>query len=271
MNGRRLVALATLVAALVAAPLALAGDRSAKTVKLARRGAVVGDRFRAELATRVERLTPGAPAATKDVVATRSSYTCSILAKNPSGRFQTRLELDPEETTVEEDGRKTVTTNVARTVTLEASEDETRLIPTRGMAAATGADALAERAEATLGETWTAEKKVPLGGAILVPVRSVYRVARIDRDERGRDLVRIELTADGEGGVPATGVRIKVFGRGHVVLDAARADRPVEVKLAYRFVAEGGEGSDAETRSEVSIKTSDAPAARAPDAKESPR
>lgn len=233
-----------------------AGAGETRSVKLVRKAAAVGDSFRSEVATRIEMSVAGAKVA-RDTVTGKTGYTLSIVEQAAPGRFRARLDVDAEETTVVEDGVAQTTSVPARTVTMEMSEDETRVIPTKGMAAATGSDVLAGRSEVRVGETWTADKKIPLGGVVLVPVHSTYKVVSIEKDERGREVVRIELSSEGVGTVPTSGIQMKVLGTGHALVDAAIADRPVEVKLAYRFVAEGGEGEDLETRTEITIKNTE--------------
>jgi hypothetical protein len=245
---------AGMAAALLGGPL-LANDPP-RSVKLARKAHAVGDRFRAETSSSVERSAPGGPA--EEQVSTRVSYTCSLLGKSSAtGRFEARLELDPEETTFLEDGVARKTTGPARVVTTELAESEIDVIPRSSGAAAAGADILAGRAEAKLGETWTASKEIPLGDVMLVPVESTYRVVSIEKTKAGRELVRVELSTTGEKTVPANGVRMRILGQGHAIIDPTRADRPVEVRLAYRFIAEGGAGEDVETRSEIVVRTTD--------------
>lgn len=248
-------ALALLLVGGFAAGLTAASAGEPKTVKLVRAPAAVGDCFRAEMTSKVEQITPGA-APTKEIIETKVSYVSTILSKTKSGKFETRLDMDPEELKVTGvDGAVSTEKGTAKTVTMEMTEDETRVIPTKGMATATGADVLAGRSQVTVGETWTADKKMPVGSVVDVPVHSTYTVKSIDKDAQGRDLVRIELRSEGIGNVPGSGVRIRVIGVGHVIVDALHTERPIELKLAYRFVAEGGPGADAETRSEITIKT----------------
>ena len=237
------------------------GLKSKKSVRLVRRAPTVGDAFHAELVTKMEHAT----GSSKDAVTTRSGYASRILEQTVKGRFVVRLDLDAEESIAIEGSAAPVTSRTdGRTMTLELSEDETRVLPTKGMAAATGGDVLVGRAEVSAGETWTTNKKLPVAGVLEVPVTTTYKVASIATDEKGREVVRIELEGDGFGAVPAAKVRMRVIARGYALVDAARADRPIEVRLTYRFIAEGGEGPDEETRSEIHLKTTEGAAAARP-------
>jgi hypothetical protein len=243
-------------AAAIAISVASAHGEDPAIFRLKRRAAVVGDAFRAELETSVRHGTAGKPL--KDGLTTRSAYTCSLLSKDATnGKFAARLDLEASTTTSEENGVVESQTSEARSVTLPLTERELDVIPSTGAAGAI--DVAAGRSELKIGETWTTEKKVPIFGGSLVPVSGTYKVTGVEKDASGRELVKIAFSCAGVGGVPLTGTRVTITGAGHALLDPARAERPVEVRLVYRFVATGDGSPDdgSESRSEITIRTRD--------------
>jgi hypothetical protein len=241
------------VALVALSAVSIASGEDVRSWKLVRRTATVGDSFHAELSTNIRHGTAGKPLA--DGVKTTSAYTCSLLAKNATtGRFEAKLDLEPETTTVEEHGESKQNTKGARTVTLEMGEDELQVIPTPGGSG----DMTAGKTDLSLGETWTTEKKVPVAGVVEVPVQATYRVASVEKDANGHELVKVTFSCSGVGLLASTGTKVTIQGAGHALLDPTKVERPVEVKLAYRFVAGSDQDPEpSESRSEITIRTHD--------------
>jgi hypothetical protein len=204
---------------------------------------------------------------------TASAFKVKVLAR-AGEKLHTRLELDPTVTTTDLGGKSETESTPARSVETDLDASELSLLPAPSNDSG-AVSALAAKGSVEVGETWTAERSIPFEKTLSVPVKSTYVVASGGLDPKGHDLVKVVFKSEGSLDVGASGVKVNVSGEGSALLDLEHADRPIEVKLAYRFVTSGGAGQDAETRTETTIDTHElgaiAPATSASGATESSR
>lgn len=192
-------------------------------------------------------------------VETASSYKVKVVAKE-GAKFVTRFELDPATTTsTDESGKTETTTEPGRTLesSLEAGELSLLPVPT-GVKSnpSEGLGVLGSKDSVTVGDTWSAERTLPVGPGLIVPLKATYKVASVEKDPRGKDLLKVTLRSSGSAELKESGgVKLHVTGEGTALFDPERADRPVEVQLSYRFVTSGGTGADSESRTETTIST----------------
>jgi hypothetical protein len=196
--------------------------------------------------------------AEKGHIETTSSYRVKIVGTE-GAKLVTRFELDPTVTTSDQGGKTETSTEPGRTLeaTLDASEVSLLPVPT-GVKAnpSEGLGVLGSKDAVSVGDTWSADRPLPVGPGLVVPLKATYKVAGVEKDPRGRDLLRVTLRSEGSAEVRETGgVKLHVTGEGSALFDPERADRPVEVHLSYRFVTSGGTGADAESRTETTIST----------------
>lgn len=243
------------VLATCVAVAAIAQAEDARVWKLTRHSPAVGDAFHAEVTTTIRHGILGKPL--RSSVSSKLAYNCLVLSKNEAtGRFEARLEFEPQTTTSEEDGvAPTTTTTRGVTIQQEMTAEELSFVPV--LKDKSGADLAAGRSELKLGESWTSEKLVPVTEETDIPVTGTYKVASVEKGAAGRELVKIEFSSSGTGTVGKNKLTVK--SHGHALLDPTRAERPVEVRLFYSFVAEGdgSDGPGAESQSEVTIHTNE--------------
>jgi len=246
-----------LLAGLTAAGLsASAFGNDGKVFQLKHPAPRVGDAFAIDQESSLVLQTVGGPE--KGHMQTKSSYAVKVTAKAGDG-FVTRFELQPTTTTSDLTGKRETQTDAARTLEATLETDELQLVPApraQGEKAASAESFVGVKQSVSLGDTWTREGNLAVTSDVSVPLKSTYKVASAEKDAHGKDLLKVVLETSGTRILPGTGgIRINVTGKGQALIDPERADRPVEVKLTYRFVTSGGPGADSETRTETTIRT----------------
>lgn len=183
-----------------------------------------------------------------------SAFKVRVLAKEGQ-KLRTRLEMEPSTMMTELSGKAETETAPARTFETLLAPSEISLLP--APQASEGLTALGAKKSVQVGETWTCERSIPFQKTIDVPVKSTYTVAAVEQDAHGHDILKLLLKSEGCLEVGSTGVKVNVSGEGEALVDPDHADRPIRVRLDYRFVTSGGEGADSETRTTTTISTRD--------------
>jgi hypothetical protein len=229
-----------------------------KSFKLQHPAPRCGDSFSIEQKTSFVLARKGG--AEKGHIETRSSYRVKVVGTE-GAKFVTRFELDPTVTTTDQGAGSTPETSTEAGRTTEAVIDasELSLVPVPAGVKSNpseGLGVLGSKDAVSLGDTWTAERTLAVAPGLAVPLKATYSIASVEKDPRGKDLLKVTLRSQGSATVQESGgVKLHVTGEGEALFDPERADRPVEVRLAYRFVTSGGEGADSETRTETTIST----------------
>ncbi len=209
----------------------------------------VGDGWSVRMSTRVEQdpVALGKEASDDDYVETSAAYRCRILDRNPKGEVQLETRFGQQTVDMLTDGEKTSESTPAKTL-VEWGQAEELIAPTE-----VGPCSLLDRETVKVGDRWTTEGTLVVGGVAPVTLRVVYSVSgTVERN--GERLLRI--TTRGKGSTPAEGgATISVSTQGVIFVNPECADRPRRVALVYRFKISGGEGPDVATRTTLRLET----------------
>ncbi len=215
-----------------------------------------GDAFSIEQKTSFVLARKGGPE--KGHIETTSSYKVKVVGQE-GAKFVARFEVDPTTTVSDQGGKPETTTEAARTTEAVLDASELSLVPVPAGMKANPTEArgvLGSKDGVAVGDTWTTERPLVVAPGLVVPVKATYSIASVEKDPRGKDLLKVSLKSKGVATLKDSGgIKLHVTGEGSALFDPERADRPVEVHLAYRFVTSGGEGADSETRTETTIST----------------
>jgi hypothetical protein len=217
----------------------------------------VGDGWIVRMSTRVEQdpdaLAPEAGLQTPDdeksadYVETATGYRCRVLSSNDQGEVQLETRFAKQTVVVVTDDETSKDTAPARTIT-EWGQPEVLVAPTE-----VGPCSLLERKSVRLGERWTTEGTLVIGGVAPVKLRVVYTVEGVV-EKNGESLLRI--TTSGKGSTPAEGgATISVETQGVLLVNPECVDRPRKVAMVYRFKVTGGQGPDVATRTTIRLES----------------
>jgi hypothetical protein len=217
----------------------------------------VGDGWIVRMSTRVEQ-DPAALAPAKglgtpsegqsgDSVETATSYRCRVLDRNDQGEVQLETRFAKQTVVMVTDDETNTETAPARTIT-EWGQPSALIAPTE-----VGPCSLLDRKTVRLGERWTAEGTLLVGGVAPVKLRIIYSVEGVV-ERNGERLLRI--TTRGKGSTPAEGgATVAVETKGVILVNPECVDRPRKVAMVYRFKISGGQGPDVATRTTVRLES----------------
>jgi hypothetical protein len=221
-----------------------------KTFELRPTQAKVGDAWSVRMSTRVERDPAVDRAAGRSPVQefaeTTSRVDCKVLRQDEDGRVQLQARYAPQTVLIAVGGEQTREEEPERTVTTWGQAEDL-------LGAEVGPASLAARERTHVGDTWTTDVRLPVGGLATIPMRFTYRVTAAKRDG---DAPVLRVTCEGVGLAEADdGSRVQVQARGVLHLRPDQVDRPKKAVLVYRFRISGGGQPDVATRTTVRLET----------------
>ncbi len=238
-----------------------ASAEGARRVTLERPAPRAGDAFAVEQRMTFVMGSVGGPEWT--TLDAKSGFRVAVLAQHADG-YDARFDIAEGTTVATLDGERETETTLAKTITARVRAEQLAIGPSdesRGIRKPEAQDlaVLGDREAVTVGETWRAERLLMVATDLFVPMKTVYRVVGLLPDGKGHEVLKLELESQGAVSVPDTPVRVVVSGRGTALVDPRRADRPLEVRIGYRIQSTGGDGPDAESRSEMLLRTRELP------------
>ncbi|RMG17104.1 MAG: hypothetical protein D6731_04695 [Planctomycetota bacterium] len=218
--------------------------------QLRRAPCVRGERWEVVTSTRVERdprtTSPQLLAHGGEFTETTSRVRYALLDAGAGDRVRLEVAQAAQDLVACIGGRRVRETEPPRRAVLEGPARE--LLPGE-----VGPVSLLARGRVRVGEVWTSEATLPVGGVALVPVR-LRTAVRAARREGKRALLRVTIQGRGQAVAPDGG-RVEVELRGVLEVDPAAVDRPERATLVYRVAVRGGGGPPVATRTTVRVET----------------
>lgn len=208
----------------------------------------VGGGWVMRTSTRVEeepRLKGAQPKAL-DYAEASGEVRCKVL-REAEGKIELETHRAEERVTIVTGGETTHETRPSRKITEWGAREELVGV------AEVGPTSLLARKQTHVGDTWTAEAELLVGGVAPVTLRFVYKVTA-KKEAGGRTLLRIVTQGQGQAEA-GDGSIVSVRAKGVMTVDPSQADLPRKVVLVYRFAVTGGPGPDAATRTTIRMET----------------